>query len=125
MRELHHPLVAFPHVFGIPGTGCDEHQRVEHFGIEPRGLTERFVPPVDGVGQPRFVARVLDQVLTEVRDAKGDVARFVLRGESGDRRCNRSGAYCSVNQSSERTMPSPSTESRNEAIAKSGSSTAS
>ena len=79
--------------------------------------------PAHGVGEARAEAGLALRCCAEMREAERDVARLVLRREPATAAVTGSGAYRSRNQSSDRKVPSPSTDSRKDAIAKSGSST--
>ena len=100
-----------------------QHQRVEDLGVQSGRLAQRIVPPVDRVRQSSEQHGSAVDVLAQMRHAEGDVARFVLRGQPAHRCSDRIGRVSLEEPKQREKVPSPSTESRNDAVAKSGSST--
>src|ERR1700723_3582719 len=83
--------MAAAQVLGIPGTGRNQHQRVENFSIQARGVLQRVVASANRIRQSRPKTAVIVQVLRQMGDAEGDMPPLILRGEFRNSRGDRIG----------------------------------
>lgn len=104
------------HVRGIPGSRGHQNERVENLGIQSGDVPKHFMAALDGIGEPLANGRIGVDVLAEMRHPNATCRASSCAASRLTAAVTGSGAKRSINQSSDRNVPSPSTDSRNDAI---------
>ena len=105
VNELHDASRSLPQRLVLPGPGRHQHQRVEHFVVEAGRVAQRVVAPTDRVGQARAEIGLARQVLLRCARPNATCRASSCAASRATAAVTGSGAYRSMNQSSERNVP--------------------